>query len=125
MIALLDAQIDELLQPYADPAWRRVPEARRQELERFVERAQRRSEEVSWLSYLSLGERLALVRDLSLGPERGLDLGGDQEHAVIVSVRNDIAHGRPPGSRGDVIEALVLSERLLDTLIRGAPAAEA
>lgn len=116
VIALLDAQLDELLQPYADRASTLIEQDRQDELGKFVERARRNSEEVSWLSYLYLSERLMLVRRLELGKELGLNLGDEQDHGLVTSVRNDIAHGRPPKSGSAVIEALSISERLLDAL---------
>lgn len=116
VIALLDAQLDELLQPYADKAWPLLEAERQAELEEFVERARKNSEEVSWISYLYLSERFALVRSLALGAELGLDLGAEQEHVLVTAVRNDIAHGRPPRNGSAVIEALSISEQLLDAI---------
>ncbi len=87
---------------------------RQDELEKFVERALKSSEGVSWLTYLYLSERFCLVRTLGLGAMLGLDLG--REHELVTTVRNDIAHGRPPKNGTAVIEALSISERLLDAL---------
>jgi hypothetical protein len=87
------------------------------EISEFVERARNNQEEVSWLSYLTLRERFDLVRALELGERLSLDLGSEQEHVCVITVRNDIAHGRPVKSGTLVIEALAISERLLDVLV--------
>ena len=116
VIALLDAQLDELLQPYADESWPLVGAERQAELEEFVSRARQNSEEIVWLSYLMLRERFDLVRSLELSERLELDLGDEHEHIRVTAVRNDIAHGRPVKSGTMVIEALAISERLLDAL---------
>jgi hypothetical protein len=116
VIALLDAQLDKVLQPFAEPAWDGIDTDRQCELESFVARARTNDEEVSWLSYLTLRERFDLVRRLDLGERLGLDLGIEQEHVLVTAVRNDIAHGRPVKSGTAVIEALSISERLLDSI---------
>ena len=120
VIALLDAQLDELLQPFAEAAWECIEADRQLELESFVARAHANDEEISWLSYLTLRERFALIRKLDLGGRLRLDLGDEQEHVLVTAVRNDIAHGRPVKSGTTVIEALSISERLLDSISSGA-----
>ena len=119
VIALLDAQLDELLQPHANESWKRIERSRQREIETFLKRARKQSEEVSWLSYLTLRERFDLVRALDLASALGRDLGTEQEHVLVIAVRNDIAHGRPVNSGKIVIEALAISERLLDALAPG------
>lgn len=116
LIALLDAQLDALLQPYGDEAWPTFGGSRQEDLLRLVDRARQNGQEVGWLSYLTLGERFALVRALNLGQRLELDLGNQYEHERVTAVRNDIAHGRPPASGTEVIEALAIAERLLDAL---------
>jgi hypothetical protein len=116
VIALLDAQLDELLQPFANAAWEGIEADRQLELESFVARARANDEEVSWLSYLTLRERFDLIRALDLDGRLRLDLGDEQEHVLVTAVRNDIAHGRPVRSGTTVIEALAVSERLLDSI---------
>ena len=116
VIALLDARLDELLQPYADESWRRIKPDRQREIETFLQRARERSEEVSWLAYLTLRERFDSCEDSISESKLGLDLGAEQDHVLVTSVRNDIAHGRPIRSGTMVIEALAVSERLLDEL---------
>jgi hypothetical protein len=58
----------------------------------------------------------ARLTPLGLSQRLSLDLGHEQEHIRITAVRNDIAHGRPVKSGTMVIEALAISERLLDAL---------
>lgn len=116
VIAALDAQLDELLRPFDDEAWALLSEERRLKISEYVNRAHRRDEEVHRLSYLTLGERFGLVRDLGLGDRIGVDLGSAEEHDCVTAVRNDIAHGRPVKSGGDVIRALEIAERILDSV---------
>ncbi|HXF97940.1 MAG TPA: hypothetical protein VNJ46_04935 [Gaiellaceae bacterium] len=116
MIAALDAQLDELLHPFDQEAWAVLPEETRTRLEQDVECARQRSEEVHRLSYLTLRERLFVVQALELGRRLGIDFGTQAEDERIVSVRNDIAHGRPVRSGADVIDALAAAERILDSI---------
>jgi hypothetical protein len=116
VIAALDAQLDELLRPFDSEAWPQLDEEKRAKIEQLLDWARRRSEEVHRLSYLTLGDRLYLVRTLELGQRLGIDLGNEAEHVRITGVRNDIAHGRPVQSGADVIEALETAERILDSI---------
>jgi hypothetical protein len=116
LIALRDAQLDALLQPFGEEAWPTVGEDRQEALLGLVDRAHQTGQEVGWLSYLTLSDRFTLVRALNLGQRLERDLGTQYEHGRVTSVRNDLAHGRPPASGMEVIEALAIAERLLDAL---------
>jgi hypothetical protein len=116
VIAALDAQLDELLGPLDEEAWPLLPADRREKIDVYVERAHRRSEEVHRLSYLMLGERFMLVRALELGRRLTADLGVEAEHVRVTRVRNAIAHGRPVQSGTEVIAALAIAERILDSV---------
>jgi hypothetical protein len=118
VIAALDAQLDELLRPFDSEAWTLLDEEARIKLEAYLDWARKRSEEVHRLSYLTLRQRFRLVRDLELGRRLAIDLGNEPEHDRITSVRNDIAHGRPVRSGADVIAALEIAERILDSIER-------
>jgi hypothetical protein len=111
VIAALDAYVDDLLGLYEQRALLLLTDEERHGVSKMVERAEKRSEEVRRLSYLTLGPRLRLVRDLGLAAE--LRIGTQAEHEKIVKVRNDIAHGRVPSGL-DSIGALMLAERILD-----------
>jgi hypothetical protein len=115
LLSVLDVQLDELLRPFEDEFWMRLPEERKRVLTKRVVRAQKRSEEVGWRSYLTIGERLEAVTALQLGSRLSVDLGSKEEHVLLAGVRNAIAHGREaPGA--DVIDALVVTERILDAI---------
>jgi hypothetical protein len=116
VIAALDAQLDEVLRRFDSEAWLHLGAEKQAKLEEYMEWAGARSEEVQRLSYLSLGERLFLIRTLEIGRRLGVDLGSQQEHEQITNVRNDIAHGRPVRSGADVIAALGFAERILDSI---------
>ena len=116
VIATLDAQLDEVLRPFDAEAWLHLDAKKQAKLEEYMEWAEARSEEVQRLSYLSLGERLFLIRTLELGRRLDVDFGSQQEHEKITSVRNDIAHGRPVRSGADVIAALETAERIIDSI---------
>lgn len=118
IIVLLDAQLDELLRAFESEAWNHVDEERRDELSGLLERARQQDEEVIWTSYLTLRERFDLIRMLELSPRLSIDLGTQEEHELITSVRNDIAHGRPVRSGAVAIESLTVSERILDAIGR-------
>ena len=115
VIAALDAYIDDLLGPYEERALPLLTEEERAHVDKVAGRAHKRSEEVRRLSYLTLGPRLRLVRDLGLAAELGIDAGTQAEHETVIKVRNDIAHGRVPSGL-ESIHALMLAQRFLDAI---------
>jgi hypothetical protein len=116
VLAALDAQLDELLRPYDAEAWELLEEEKQAEIERFVQRAQARSEEVHRLGYLTLGKRFELVRELDLVSRLGIELGSQADQELATAVRNDIAHAKQERSGTDVLEALDIAETMLDVI---------
>jgi hypothetical protein len=117
VLAALDAQLDELLQPYDAEAWELLEPERRVEIDELITRARARSEEVHRLGYLTLRERFELIRGLDLAGRFAVDLGNQGQHELVITIRNDIAHGRELGSGTNAIKALELAERLIDTCV--------
>ena len=115
VIAALDAYIDDLLGRYEERALPLLTDEERAHVDEVAGRAHKRSEEVNRLSYLTLGPRLRLVRDLGLAAELQIALGTQSEHETVVKVRNDIAHGRVATGL-ESIRALMLAERFLDAI---------
>jgi hypothetical protein len=116
VLATLDAQLDDILRPYDAEAWPLIPANRQREIEKLVQRAADRDEEVHRLGYLVLRERFELAGQLRLAERLQIDLGSQMEQECVTSVRNDIAHGREVSSGLRVIEALKIAERLLDSI---------
>ena len=119
VIAALDAYMDELLSPHDKQAEQHLTDDERNHVDVEGEKAKGRSEEVRRLSYLTLGSRLRLARELELAVKLDVDLGSQNDHDTIVSVRNDIAHGREVPSGLRAIEALMSAERILQALDSG------
>lgn len=115
VIAALDAYIDDLLGPYEERSLPLLTEKERDNVDEMADGAHTRSEEVRRLSYLTLGPRLRLVRDLGLATELRINVGTQAEHETVVNVRNDLAHGRAPTGLKS-IRALMLAERFLDAI---------
>ena len=115
VIAALDAYIDDLVGPYEERALRLLTREEHAHVDKVAAQAHKRSEEVRRLSYLTLGSRLRLVRDLGLEAELRIDVGTQAEHEKVVKVRNGLAHGRVPTGL-DAISALILAERILDAI---------
>jgi hypothetical protein len=120
VLAALDAQLDDLIQPYDSEVWALLDAERQKVVEGRVAAARRRDEEVRRLSYLTFGERLAAIRSLDISARIGVSLGGQSDHSKLTKVRNDVAHGRTAHGAA-VIEALDIAERLLDALLAYKP----
>jgi hypothetical protein len=65
---------------------------------------------------LSLGSRYRIAHKLDLSSRLAIDLWTQADRELIVKLRNDLAHGRPVKSGRDAIRALLLTERVLDSL---------
>lgn len=116
VLVALDAQLDELLRDFDEEAWNKLSAQRQKAIEVHVERARKRSEEMYRLSYLTLGERFEVVRQLELSGRLALGLGTQSEHELVTAVRNEIAHGREVRGGVEVIRALEVAERILDAI---------
>jgi hypothetical protein len=116
VIAVMDAELDAFLRPHDHEVWAVLTSKRRREIESLVDRARRRDAEVPRLGYLTLTERLELVRRLRLDRRYGIELGAQVEHELVVSIRNDIAHGREVRDGSAAMKALACAERYLDRL---------
>jgi hypothetical protein len=123
VLGTLDTRLDELLQLFADEVWDWLDEDNRKKIEGRRRLAVKRNEEVSPLSYLTLGQRLKASRELSLGRRLGIELGSAEEHKVINDARVDLAHGKQELGGKELLESLALAERLLDALDFALPAA--
>lgn len=123
VLAALDAQLDDLIQPHDSEVWARLDPDRQKVIEGRVEDARRRDEEVSRLSYLTFGERLAAIRSMELGSRHGVALGSEADHSKLTKVRNDVAHGRIAHGAA-VIEALAIAEGMLDALLAHRPGSD-
>lgn len=117
LFGALDAQLDELLGRHEGRDWRRLLSPDRlAAIDGRYERARRQREDVSPLAYLTLGERLRLVRELRLGGEHGRNFGDEQDHVLITEVRNALGHGRDDVRGDDVLAAIGVAERILDAI---------
>lgn len=120
VIAALDASLDLHLAPFDAEGWRLLDREEQALLEDVAARAARRGEQLPAMRFLSLGQRFRLVRKLCLPDRLGVEMGSQPEHELVICVRNDIAHGREIQSGGDAIKALLVAERILDSLMNQA-----
>lgn len=117
VLAALDASLDALLVPFDEEGWELLEQHERESLEQVADQAGRRGERLPPMRFLSVRQRLKMVRELGLSERLGRELGTQQEHELVTSVRNDIAHGRTIESGGKAIDALLVAERMLDATL--------
>jgi hypothetical protein len=121
VIVALDASLDALLALYDDEGWKLLSHEAQLSSGEVATRAIERGEQLPPMRFLSLPQRLRLVRDLHVSSRQGINLGTQPEHDLITGVRNDIAHGREVESGARAINSRLLAERVLDAVMDAKP----